>query len=287
MHAVWVVRPLPFAFLKKEAFVSDASMLDAVIDLARRAGDAILAVYRRDFEVEHKDDDSPLTAADLAAHRLIVNGLRTLTPDVPVLSEESAHVAWEERGCWTRYWLVDPLDGTREFVKRNGEFTVNIALIDEHRTVMGVVLAPVTGDLYYASAGDGAFRQVQPDTEPRRLRTRAPEPPLVVAGSRSHGSERQAQMLSGLGEYEVVAMGSSLKFCLIARGAADLYLRPGPTSEWDTGAAQCVLQEAGGAVLALDGQPLRYNTKASLINPEFVAVGDATVDWTARLNHVS
>jgi 3'(2'), 5'-bisphosphate nucleotidase len=260
------------------------TMLDDIIALARAAGDAIVEVYGSDFAVEHKADASPLTAADMAAHRIIVDGLRRLTPDLPVLSEESAAIDWRERERWSRYWLVDPLDGTREFVKRNGEFTVNIALIDAHRPVMGVVLAPVGGDLYYAEAGSGAFRQPQPAAEPQRLRTRHPAAsPLRIAGSRSHGSERQGLLLSRLGDYTTLAMGSSLKFCLIARGAADLYLRAGPTSEWDTAAAHCVLDEAGGTVLALDGQPLRYNTKASLLNPEFLAIGDPAVDWTARL----
>jgi 3'(2'), 5'-bisphosphate nucleotidase len=260
------------------------SLLADIIPLARRAAAAILEVYGQDFAVEHKTDASPLTAADLAAHHAIVDGLRRLTPELPVLSEESASIAWAERERWSRYWLVDPLDGTREFVKRNGEFTVNIALVDAHRPVLGVVLAPVGGDLYYAEAGRGAFRQARPDAEPQRLRTTCPPAqPLRVAGSRSHGSERQGQLLSRLGPYTTLAMGSSLKFCLIARGDADLYLRAGPTSEWDTAAAHCVLDEAGGAVFALDGQPLRYNAKASLRNPEFLAVGDPSIAWTDRL----
>lgn len=267
--------------------MSPAECLRPVIDLSRRAGQAILEVYHRDFDVEHKADASPLTEADLASHRLIVEGLRALTPEVPVLSEESASIPWETRRQWSRYWLVDPLDGTREFVKRNGEFTVNIALIEAHRVIMGVVQTPVTGDLYYACAGDGAFWQSAPEAEPRRLAARAPAHPLVVAGSRSHGSDRQRVLLDRLGEYTLVPRGSSLKFCLIARGEADLYLRAGPTSEWDTGAAQCVLEEAGGAVLKLDGTPLRYNTKDSLLNPEFVAVGDPSQPWAERLDAAS
>lgn len=264
------------------ARIDNLPSLDAVCALAGRAGQAILEVYaREDFDVECKSDHSPLTAADLAAHRLIVAGLRELTPDIPVLSEESADIAWATRRRWSRYWLVDPLDGTREFLKRNGEFTVNIALIDHHRSVMGVVLAPVTGDLYFASVNAGASMRREGGTSP--LRTRRPGAPLVVAGSRSHGSERQAQLLSGIGEYTTVAMGSSLKFCLMARGDADLYLRAGPTSEWDTAAAQCVLEQAGGAVMRLDGVPLAYNTKESLLNPEFLAVGDPSRDWPAQL----
>lgn len=255
----------------------------AVIGIARHAGEAIMAVYGRDFEVQHKADASPLTAADLAAHRCIVDGLHALTPGIPVLSEESAQLPWDERRTWERYWLVDPLDGTREFVKRNGEFTVNIALIDRHHSVMGVVLAPVTGNLYYASLDAGAFAQMGDSPQPVSIRTRPAISPLIVAGSRSHGSDRQAALLAGIGDYQTVPMGSSLKFCLIASGQADLYLRAGLTSEWDTAAAQCVLEQAGGAVTQLDGTPLRYNTKDSLLNPEFLAVGDTHIDWSARL----
>ena len=260
--------------------IEDA-LVAQVRSLACRAGAAILEVYEGEFHVERKDDRSPLTAADLAAHHLIVDGLRALTPDLPVLSEESAGVPWEERSRWTRYWLVDPLDGTREFVKRNGEFTVNIALIDDHRPVLGVVQVPVSGLVAWAVSGQGAW-QVVADGEPQRLRTRARAEPLVVAGSRSHGDARQASLLDRVGPHELVPLGSSLKFLRIAAGEADLYLRLGPTSEWDTAAAQCVLEEAGGAVLDLDGRPLACNMRDSLLNPEFFACGDPRTDW-ARL----
>ncbi|MGH8191460.1 MAG: 3'(2'),5'-bisphosphate nucleotidase CysQ [Rhodanobacteraceae bacterium] len=251
--------------------------------LARRAGAAILDVYADSFSVETKSDNSPLTAADMASHRVIVEGLRALTPDIPVLSEESKSIGWSERRGWDRYWLVDPLDGTREFVKRNGEFTVNIALIEQHVPVLGVVLLPVTGELYYGVAGDGAFQESAPGALPQPITTRAAPAIPVVAGSRSHGSERQAAVLAGLGDHRLVSVGSSIKFCMVARGDADLYLRLGPTSEWDTGAAQCVVEQAGGAVVDLHGEPLRYNRKDSLLNPEFLAVGDTSVDWLSRL----
>lgn len=251
--------------------------------LARRAGNAILQIYSGTFGVEHKADASPLTAADLAAHHIIVDGLRMLTPDIPVLSEESADIDWPTRAAWPRYWLVDPLDGTREFVKRNGEFTVNIALVEQHSPVLGVVLAPVSGELYFAITDAGAFIEHSPGAMPRLIETRAAANPIVVAGSRSHGADRQVAVLAKLGDHRLVALGSSLKFCLLARGHADLYLRLGLTSEWDTAAAQCVLVQAGGAVLDLDGAPLRYNTKSSLLNPEFIAIGDPSIDWLARL----
>ncbi|WHZ20781.1 MAG: 3'(2'),5'-bisphosphate nucleotidase [Rhodanobacteraceae bacterium] len=251
--------------------------------LARRAGAAILEIYAGSFAVEQKSDDSPLTAADMASHRVIVEGLRVLTPDIPVLSEESKSIAWATRRAWQRYWLVDPLDGTREFVKRNGEFTVNIALIENHAPVLGVVLLPVTGESYYGVAGEGAFLESAPGAMPRPIATRAAAAVPVVAGSRSHGSDRQAEVLARLGEHRLLSVGSSIKFCMVARGDADLYLRLGPTSEWDTAAAQCVVEQAGGAVLDLQGAPLQYNRKESLLNPEFLAVGDTSIDWLARM----
>ncbi|MEZ2418157.1 3'(2'),5'-bisphosphate nucleotidase CysQ [Luteibacter sp. RCC_6_2] len=263
--------------------VSPAAWLDPVCAIARQAAEAILAVYAQDFEVICKDDDSPVTAADLAAQRVIEEGLHRLAPGVPVISEEALAAPWAERRTWRRYWLVDPLDGTREFVKRNGEFTVNIALIEDHRTVLGVVLVPVTGDLYAAARGEGAWRQASVDAPRERIRTRRADGLLRVTGSRSHAGGRSLTLLHRLGDHETFVLGSSLKFCVIARGDADIYLRLGATSEWDTAAAQCVLEEAGGAVLDLAGRPFRYNTRDSLINPEFIACGDTSVDWAARL----
>jgi 3'(2'), 5'-bisphosphate nucleotidase len=253
-------------------------------DIARAAGAAILQIYHSDFAVQTKADASPLTAADLAAQQVIVTALAALDPALPVLSEEAQALAWSARQHWTRYWLVDPLDGTREFVKRNGEFTVNIALIDHHQTVLGVVLAPVSGELYVAERGEGAWLQTDAGADWQRIHARPLAQSPMLAGSRSHGTLPDATLQALLGEgYQRVALGSSLKFCLLARGLADVYLRLGLTSEWDTAAAQCVLQEAGGAVLDLHGQPFRYNRGESLLNPEFIAVGDCSVDWTARL----
>ena len=253
-------------------------MRETVIELARSAGAAIMEVYRQDFAVEHKDDRSPLTQADLAAHRLIVAGLEKLTPELPVLSEESASLPWDVRQAWTRYWLVDPLDGTREFVKKNGEFTVNIALIENHEPVFGVVYAPALDELHYGERGRGAF--VRMGDEDVALNTRRPAvSPLRVAASRSHLDERTAALLARLGEIETASMGSSLKFCRIAEARIDLYPRFGLTSEWDTAAAQALVEAAGGVVLTLDGQPLRYNTKDSLLNPHFIVLGDADLPW--------
>ncbi len=262
--------------------MSATSLLPAVCAIAREAADAILDVYGSDFAVERKSDRSPLTDADMAAHHIIVDGLRALTPDVPVLSEESASIPWQQRAQWTRYWLVDPLDGTREFVKRNGEFTVNIALIESHRSVLGVVQAPVTGDIAFAQAGGGAWL-ARHDGAAQRMRTRPRGDPLIVAGSRSHGDPRLGAMLDRVGTHDLLPLGSSLKFLRIAAGDADLYVRLGPTSEWDTAAAQCVLEEAGGAVTDLRGEALIYNTRDSLLNPEFIASGDPSHDWARIL----
>jgi 3'(2'), 5'-bisphosphate nucleotidase len=190
------------------------------------------------------------------------------------------------RGCkpCAHFFLVDPLDGTREFLKRNGEFTVNIALIDNHEPVLGVVLAPVTGEIYVAARGEGAWMQSCVGGEWKRIGTRHLPAHAIVAGSRSHGASGTALLQQLIGDdYASMALGSSLKFCVVARGDADVYLRRGATSEWDTAAAQAVLEEAGGAVLNLAGDPLRYNRGDSLINPEFIAVGDVAVDWKARL----
>lgn len=249
-------------------------------DIAQRAAAVIIDVYQSDFAVERKDDASPLTAADLAAHRVIVEGLGALTPQWPVLSEESAAIDWSERSRWARYWLVDPLDGTREFVKRNGEFTVNIALIDGHRPMLGIVQTPVTGDLACAWEGGGAWL-ARAGEKSRRIGTRQRGSPLMVAGSRSHASDHEANLLGRLGPCAKMALGSSLKFVRIAAAEADLYLRLGPTGEWDTAAGQCVLEQAGGAVLDFNGRPLTYNARESLTNPDFLAVGDRDADWSA------
>lgn len=259
--------------------VIDADLREHVIQLAQDAAAAILGIYDSDFAVEHKDDDSPLTAADLAAHRCIVDGLARLTPDIPVLSEESAHeVSAAQRRQWSRLWLVDPLDGTREFIKRNGEFTVNIALIENGVAVYGVVQAPVTGVLWHGGGGMGSFRRENGVETP--LRARAPAtPPLRVAASRSHRDGRTQAFIDHMGEVEILGLGSSLKFCRIAEGSLDVYPRFGPTSEWDTAAGQCVLEGAGGAVLDPEGRPFRYNQRETVLNGDFVALGDASLPW--------
>ena len=258
--------------------VVTTDLQEAVIVIAREAAAAILQVYENAFEVESKSDSSPLTAADMAAHHIISDGLGRLTPDWPVLSEEAADIPWETRRHWGRCWLVDPLDGTREFVKRNGEFTVNIALIDQHIPIFGVVLAPVGGALWHGVLGQSAYRRDgQTDVE---LRTRVPASgTLRVAASRSHRDARTEALLARIGDAETIGLGSSLKFCRIAEGSLDVYPRFGPTSEWDTAAAQCILEAAGGAVLAPDGRAFRYNRRETLLNGDFIALGDPQLPW--------
>lgn len=260
-----------------------AELLEVLIKIAEQAGQRILEIYETDFTVKDKDDKSPLTEADLAAHDLILHRLNSLTPAIPVLSEESAHISFADRCQWNCYWLVDPLDGTREFVKRNGEFTVNIALIEHHKPIIGVVHAPVLGVTYLASRGQGAYRQTLQAAR-RQISTRRLDfGQLVVAGSRSHSSKRLKRYLECLGHHNLISIGSSLKSCLVAEGKADLYPRLGATSEWDTAAAQCIVEEAGGLITDMQLQPLSYNTKPSLINPHFFVFGDGSVNWARYL----
>ncbi len=270
---------------KRSAMVEEPqALLDDVVALASDAGRRILEIYATDFAVEHKDDRSPLTAADMASHNAILAGLELLTPGVPVLSEESSDIPFEERAHWPGYWLIDPLDGTREFIKRNGEFTVNIALIRDHRPVLGVVQVPVSGLCYYAGVGVGSFKQLR-DGEPERIHVRPlGSGRITVAGSRSHAGDSLKAFLSRIGDYEIISMGSSLKICLVGEGTADIYPRLGPTAEWDTAAAQCIVEQAGGHVTDTQMKPMRYNTKSSLLNPHFLAFGDNSRDWSKYLD---
>jgi len=243
-------------------------MLEKICQLARDAGDAIMQVYdgAQPMNVTSKADDSPVTAADLAAHDVIMQGLKTISPDLPVLSEEDPP-AWAIRQQWQRYWLVDPLDGTKEFIKRNGEFTVNIALIDQGKPVMGVVYAPALGVLYSA-AEDKAWKEEAGQTT--RIHVLDARPPLVVV-SRSHADNdpELKEYLTQLGEHQTTAIGSSLKFCLVAEGKAQLYPRFGPTNIWDTGAGHAVALAAGAHVHDWQGRTLDYTPRESFLNPGF------------------
>ncbi|MDI1254383.1 3'(2'),5'-bisphosphate nucleotidase CysQ [Thermomonas sp.] len=252
------------------------ALRDLVIAIARQAAADILEVYQGAFDVEHKDDRSPLTAADLASHRRIVAGLQALTPEIPVLSEESKSLEIAQRRTWPRFWLVDPLDGTREFIKRNGEFTVNIALIEDGVATFGVIQQPVGGGLWHGMLGAGAFRRDGDIDAGIHVRKPA-NAPLRIAASRSHRDARTQALLDVLTGSEAIACGSSLKFCRIAEGELDLYPRFGPTSEWDTAAGQAILEAAGGAVLDPCGRPFRYNQRDTLLNGDFIAFGDVAL----------
>ena len=254
-------------------------LLNKIEQTAIKAGKAILKIYEsKDLDVEFKADDSPLTKADLAAHNVIMNDLKKITPDIPILSEESADISFTQRSHWKKYWLVDPLDGTKEFIKRNGEFTVNIALIEAGKPILSVVYVPVKDTVYTAAKGYGAFKKEGGICQKINTYKPARNVPVVV-GSRSHMSDDVKNYLKKLGKHEMTSMGSSLKFCLVAEGRADLYPRLGLTSEWDTAAAQCIVEQAGGKVVTMDNQSLQYNTKESLLNPYFMVYGDSKREW--------
>ena len=262
-------------------------MITALLDIVRAAGEEILAVYRgSDFAVRSKADDSPLTEADLRAHGVIADRLGALDPVLPILSEESEPPPFAQRQHWQRYWLVDPLDGTKEFVERNGEFTVNIALIESGVPVVGVVGAPAQGVTYVGDCRQGTAYRL--DAHGRTALRAQPMrgDALRVVASRRHRGERLADYIGTLGNrfrVSEVAVGSSLKLCILAEGRADLYPRLGPTSEWDIAAAHAVLRAAGGDVIRADGGAIVYNAKESLRNPDFLAFADATFPWREHL----
>ncbi len=269
-----VSAPAPFDL---EALLAD------VIAVAAEAAAGVCRIYRRGFQVEYKEDRSPVTEADLFAHETIQHGLARIEPRLPLLSEESADVAFSRRSTWESYWLVDPLDGTREFVNKRDDFTVNIALIHRQRPVLGVVYVPVARECYMATVGGGARKRAADGSQCTiRARHNTRDDP-VIAVSVSHADTATEAFLDNIGRHRLVRRGSLLKCCLIAEGEVDLYPRFGNTCEWDTAAGQCVLEEAGGTLTDFSGKPLRYNTKDSLINPPFVACGPAAPDWRAHL----
>lgn len=256
-------------------------LLSEVVSLIKQAGKQVLSIYHSDVSVEYKIDKSPVTMADRVAHSCISQGLSQLTPEIPILSEEWGIPDFVERQRWSRYWLIDPLDGTKEFLEKNGEFTINIALIEDHLPVLGVVYAPVFDFCYFAKHEHGAFKQVAQQA-PQLLKASLwkIDEPITIAISRRHGIASLENFFTQFSALNLIRCGSSLKFCWLAEGFADLYPRFSPTYEWDTAAAHCLLKEAGGTVIDSQGQVLRYNTRPSLYNPSFLAVGDKTHCWS-------
>ncbi len=259
--------------------------IPALLEASRDAAEAILEVYQRaDFEVEHKSDQSPLTAADLASHRILSTALQRLTPDIPVLSEESREIPVEDRLQWPRLWVVDPLDGTREFIKRNGEFTINIALVEQQQARLGLIAVPVESNAYIGLTESGQAMHYTGYSTCEFIHTRAkcPEQPTIL-GSRSHGNAASSAYFQQLDQqfnhYHRVGAGSALKFCKVAEGSADFYPRMGPTSEWDTAAGQALVEAAGGRVWLADGREMRYNARTSLLNDSFLVAGDPNASW--------
>ena len=255
------------------------NLLLQVCNIALNAGEEILKYYIEDIEVTHKDDSSPLTKADLASNKIIMNALRKLDRTIPILSEESL-VEWNERKNWTKYWLVDPLDGTKEFIKKNGEFTVNIALIENNKPILGVIYAPVKSDLYFAQKKYGSYKinsssQLIDLKESQKLFVSNQSNITRIIGSRSHSNQSfHSWVNQNFPNTEIVQSGSSLKFCLIAEGTADIYPRFGPTSEWDIAAGHIIVDEAGGRVNTFQNNEINYNLKEDLLNPQFYAIGN-------------
>ncbi|MEF1254438.1 MULTISPECIES: 3'(2'),5'-bisphosphate nucleotidase CysQ [unclassified Vibrio] len=257
--------------------------LPAVIEIARSAGQLILDIYeKKEYEEYTKSDETPVTSADIAAHKLIVEKLSDLTPNIPVLSEEAADISLEKRSQWNCYWLVDPLDGTQEFIARSGDFATIIALVENHKPVMGVVYGPVSGVTYYAYQGKGAWKI--PDlSESVRIKAHQHDgkaSPIAIAISRRQDINRITNRMSSSWNYDLIPLGSAaLKACLVAEGAVDCYLRLGPTGEWDTAATQCIVEEAGGRILSTLLEPLSYNERDTLENPNFIVLGDESLPW--------
>ncbi|WED21937.1 3'(2'),5'-bisphosphate nucleotidase CysQ [Vibrio sp. JC009] len=259
-------------------------LLPSIIEVARSAGQLILDIYEnKHYESFTKSDSTPVTSADLAAHKLINEKLPELTPDIPVLSEEAADISLEKRAQWSRYWLVDPLDGTQEFIARSGDFATIIALVEDNKPVMGVVYAPVSGVTYYAYEGKGAWKIPQIGDESVPIQTHQHDEEsqtLAIAISRRQDINRITSRMCPSWNYDLVPLGSAaLKACLVAEGAVDCYLRLGPTGEWDTAATQCIVQEAGGRVLSTKLEALSYNERETLENPNFIVLGDERLPW--------
>ncbi len=259
--------------------MSNNQLLLGLCNIAIEAGKEILNFYDNDIEVTSKDDSSPLTKADLASNKIIIEFLENLDNNLPVLSEESL-VEWSTRKHWDKYWLVDPLDGTKEFIKKNGEFTVNIALIENHNPTLGIIFAPAKSTLYVAQKNLGSFKintdkKLESLAGLTKISVSSSPDKIRIIGSRSHSNSTFNNWVQEkFPNAQIVQAGSSLKFCLIAEGEADLYPRFGPTSEWDIAAGHVIVNEAGGKVFGFNEKILTYNKKENILNPEFYAIGN-------------
>ena len=251
--------------------------------VAYEAGKTIRKYFNSSYDIELKNDKSPVTTADIAANEYIEQQLSSLTPDIPRISEESENTSYQERQHWDTFWLIDPLDGTREFVKNRPDFTVNIALVHQQQPILGSIYLPIADQLYFAISDDHAYRQDQSNT-PVQIHVSVKTQPIPrICGSRAHSGKSMQRFLNAVGEHELISRGSSIKSCLVADGSADIYPRFGPTWEWDTAAAQCIIVQAGGHMTTLDLNALSYN-KESLLNPSFVAFANKNQNWTQPLS---
>lgn len=268
---------------------SISELLEIAKEAAMKAGIEVLSIYDKgDFEEYEKDDNSPVTSADYKANEIIMSILTELTPNIPIMSEETPIATVQERSNWTRYWLIDPIDGTQEFIARSGDFAINIALIENHRPVIGVIYWPCGESLYFASKGHGAYKRCSRETTPINVRKfEVPsEDVIMIAISRRQSREKVFERLSGKRTYQTLPTGScSLKACFIAEGRADVFMRLGVTGEWDTGASECIINEAGGIIVAATFDPITYNERESVLNPDFVVLGDQRVDWQSIIQY--
>ena len=257
-----------------EKKISNEQLIMSTLEIVKEAGEAITDIYYSDFDYQFKKDLSPITAADNLSHEIITKRLQILTPEIPILSEENSDIPYKIRSQWTQYWLVDPMDGTKEFINRNGEFTVNIALIDKNTPKFGVIHLPITNETYWGSKISGSFYSNANDDVKRISVSESHQNPTRIVASRSHPSEMLNHLLDKINDYEVIKIGSSIKFCNIASGQADCYPRFGPTSEWDTAAGEAIVNFAGGFVVTTKGNSMNYNAKEDYLNPHFIVSSD-------------
>jgi 3'(2'), 5'-bisphosphate nucleotidase len=250
--------------------ILNEQLISSTVEIAKEAGKAITEIYNSDFDYQLKKDSSPITAADNLSHNIITDRLKILTPEIPILSEENCDIPYKIRSQWTQYWLVDPLDGTKEFIKKNGEFTVNIALTENNTPIFGVIHIPITNETYWGSQVNGSFYSNENNDVKEICVSENNQNPIRLVASRSHPSEMLSSLLEKIVDYEIIKIGSSIKFCLIASGQADCYPRFGPTSEWDTAAGEAIVRFAGGHLVTANGDLMSYNLKRDYLNPNFI-----------------